>query len=156
MRNYGSQIERTGSRRDFFHREQWTFGAVTANVGLGGRNRVPAPRLTVARGRLPRPSWHFRPPKRITIGMDANASLTVRVGRSGSKYFWQFYREGIIQKVKYSGPIYLSEESAMSAVQAARTFYLARLERQKQRDRVMPTPASEIIRLQLTLALSLT
>ena len=65
--------------------------------------------------------------------MDANSSLTVRVGRSGSKYIWQPYREGIAEKVKYSGPIYISESSAMAAGQAARTIYLARLAHQKQR-----------------------
>ena len=65
--------------------------------------------------------------------MDANGSLMVRVGRSGSKYIWQFYREGIVEKVKYSGPIYPSEESAMVAGHNARTFYLAWLERQKRR-----------------------
>jgi len=35
--------------------------------------------------------------------------------------------------VKYSGPIYLSEESAMVAGHKARAFYLARLEHQKRR-----------------------
>jgi len=67
------------------------------------------------------------------IDMDANSSLTVRVGRSGSKYIWQLYREGIVEQVKYSGPIYISESSAMAAGQAARTIYLARLAHQKQR-----------------------
>ena len=65
--------------------------------------------------------------------MDANSSLTVRVGRSGSEYIWQLYREGIVEQVKYSGPIYISESSAMAAGQAARTIYLARLAHQKQR-----------------------
>jgi hypothetical protein len=65
--------------------------------------------------------------------MDANSSLTVRVGRSGSKYIWQLYREGIVEKVKYSGPIYASEAAAMAAGHNARTIYLAQLEHQKQR-----------------------
>ena len=65
--------------------------------------------------------------------MDVNGSLTVRVGRSGSKYIWQLYRDGIVEKVKYSGPIYLSEDSAMVAGHKARAFYLARLEHQKRR-----------------------
>jgi hypothetical protein len=65
--------------------------------------------------------------------MDADSSLTVHIGRSGSKYMWQLYREGIVEKVKYSGPIYLSEGAAMAAGLEARTIYLARLERQKQR-----------------------
>jgi 3-hydroxymyristoyl/3-hydroxydecanoyl-(acyl carrier protein) dehydratase len=65
--------------------------------------------------------------------MDINGSLTVRVGRSGSKYIWQLYREGIVENVKFSGPIYPSEESAMAAGHKARTYYLARLEHQKHR-----------------------
>ena len=65
--------------------------------------------------------------------MDANSSLTVRVGRSGSKYIWQVYREGIVEKVKYSGPIYISEAAAMAAGHEARTIYLTRLKHQKQR-----------------------
>ena len=69
----------------------------------------------------------------MVIDMDANSSLTVRVGQSGSKYIWQFYREGIVEKVKYSGPFYMSEQSAMAAGLAARAIYLARLEHQKQR-----------------------
>ena len=56
--------------------------------------------------------WRFWPCKPIAMGMDANSSLTVRVGQSGSKYIWQLYREGIVHKVKYCGPIYPSEESA--------------------------------------------
>jgi hypothetical protein len=71
--------------------------------------------------------------KRKVIDMDANSSLTVRVGRSGSKYIWQLHRDGIVEKVKYSGPIYISEQSAMVAGQAARTIYLSRLAHQKQR-----------------------
>jgi hypothetical protein len=75
----------------------------------------------------------------MVIGMEANGiptvrgSLTVRVGQSDDKYIWQLYREGLAERVKYSGPIYTSELSAMAAGCAARTFYLARLERQKQR-----------------------
>jgi hypothetical protein len=65
--------------------------------------------------------------------MDANSSLTVRVGWSGSKYIWQFYREGIVEKVKYSGPIYVSEAAAMAAGHEARTIYLAKPEHHKQR-----------------------
>jgi hypothetical protein len=65
--------------------------------------------------------------------MDANSSLTVRVDRIGNKYIWQLYREGIVEKVKYSGPFYMSEESALAAGHAARTMYLTRLAHQKQR-----------------------
>jgi hypothetical protein len=37
------------------------------------------------------------------ICTDANSSLTVRVDRIGNKYIWQLYRQGIVEKVKYSG-----------------------------------------------------
>jgi hypothetical protein len=77
--------------------------------------------------------WRFRPRKRMVILMDANSSLTVRVGQSGSKYIWQLYRVGIVKNVKYSGPFYRSAESAMAAGLEARAIYLARLEHQKQR-----------------------
>jgi hypothetical protein len=65
--------------------------------------------------------------------MDVNGSLVVRVARSGIKYIWQLYREGIVENVKFSGPFYASEESAMAAGHKARTCYLASLERQKRR-----------------------
>ena len=78
----------------------------------------------------------------MVVSMDVNGSPTVRIGRSGSKYIWQLYREGIVEKVKYSGPICVSEESAMPAEHAARTRYLIRLEHQKQRRRSRAAPAS--------------
>jgi hypothetical protein len=55
--------------------------------------------------------------------MDAHSSLTVRVDRIGNKYIWQLYREGIFEKVKYSGPFYKSEEFAMAAGLAARPLH---------------------------------
>ena len=63
--------------------------------------------------------------------MDANSSLSV--DRIGNKYIWQLYRQGIVEKVKYSGPFYMSEEFAMVAGHTARTIYLTRLAHQKQR-----------------------
>jgi hypothetical protein len=83
-------------------------------------------------------AWHgfSRSPLQFGLGsalMDANSSLTVRVGRSGAKYIWQLYHEGIFEKVKYSGPFYKSEEFAMAAGLAGRTLYIARLKHQKQR-----------------------
>jgi hypothetical protein len=53
--------------------------------------------------------------------MNANGSLMVRVGRSGIKYIWQLYREGIFENVKFSGPFYPSEASAMAAGNKDRT-----------------------------------
>jgi hypothetical protein len=65
---------------------------------------------------------------KVSDKMTDGGSLTVGVSQSGDKYIWQLYREGIIQKVKYSGPIYFSAQSAMTAGKKARAFYLARLE----------------------------
>jgi hypothetical protein len=65
--------------------------------------------------------------------MDNKADLTVRVARSGKNYSWEIHRDGIAQKVKYSAPIYITEESAMAAGREARALYLARLERSRKR-----------------------
>ena len=65
--------------------------------------------------------------------MDKNADLSVRVARSGKTFSWELHREGIIQKVKYSAPIYVTEESAMAAGCQARALYLARLDRSRKR-----------------------
>jgi hypothetical protein len=67
------------------------------------------------------------------------ASLTVRVARSGKNFSWELHRDGVAQKVKYSAPIYLTEESAMAAGSQARELYLARL--QRTRKRVVQPPA---------------
>jgi hypothetical protein len=52
---------------------------------------------------------------------------------SYSSEWQQYICDGIFQRVKYSGPIYASEEAAMATGHAARAFYLARLEREKVR-----------------------
>jgi hypothetical protein len=67
------------------------------------------------------------------------AALTVRVARSGKNFSWELHREGVAQTVKYSAPIYLTEESAMAAGSQARALYLARL--QRGRKRVVRPPA---------------
>jgi hypothetical protein len=74
--------------------------------------------------------WCFRGWKRIIDFME-DAGLSVRIARGGSNYTWELHRAGIAQKVKYSAPIYITEESAMAAGCHARELYLARLERKK-------------------------
>jgi hypothetical protein len=64
--------------------------------------------------------------------MDNQAGLSVRVAKSGKNYHWEIYRDGIAQKVKYSAPIYITEESAMAAGCEARALYLVRLERSRK------------------------
>jgi hypothetical protein len=60
--------------------------------------------------------------------MDASASLTVRVERRGNKYVWELHRDGLAQPVKFSAPIYSSEESARSSGNDVMRDHLARLE----------------------------
>jgi hypothetical protein len=61
--------------------------------------------------------------------MDANRSLTVRVGRRGDKYTWELHRDGRGHPVKFSVPIYLSEEAARFAGYEVRTDHVAQLAR---------------------------
>jgi len=65
--------------------------------------------------------------------MNDDATLSVRVIKSGNNYGWELYRDGIAPKVKHSAPIYMTEESAMAAGCQARALYLARLARSRRR-----------------------
>jgi hypothetical protein len=56
-----------------------------------------------------------------------DGSLKVRVARSGDKYTWELRRDGVVQPVRYSVPIYLTEEAANAAGNEARSAHLARL-----------------------------
>src|SRR5258707_14425922 len=64
-----------------------------------------------------------------TIQMDKNSSLTVRVERSGDKYTWELHRDGHFYPVKFSVPIYLSEEAARASGNEARMVRLAHFAR---------------------------
>ena len=64
-----------------------------------------------------------------TIQMDANRSLTVRVERRGDKYIWELHRDGRFQPVKFSAPVYASDEAARAAGNEVRTDHLAQLAR---------------------------
>jgi hypothetical protein len=61
--------------------------------------------------------------------MDANRTLTVQVQQSGDKYTWELRRDGHFYPVKFSVPIYLSEEAARASGNEARTVHLAHLAR---------------------------
>jgi hypothetical protein len=61
--------------------------------------------------------------------MDTNASLTVQVQRSGDKYTWGLHRDGHFQPVKFSLPLYVSEDAARAAGNEMRTSHLAQLAR---------------------------
>jgi hypothetical protein len=62
------------------------------------------------------------------IQMDTR-SLTVRVERRGDKYTWELHRDGHFHPVKFSAPVYVSEEAARAAGNEARTEHLAYLAR---------------------------
>jgi hypothetical protein len=64
-----------------------------------------------------------------TIHMDANSSLTVRVERHGDKYTWELHRDGHFHPVKFSAPVFLSEEAARFAGYEVRSDHLAQLAR---------------------------
>ena len=61
------------------------------------------------------------------LQMDASGGLEVRVERRGNRYVWELHRDGLAQPVKFSVPIYLSEESARTSGNDARKDHLARL-----------------------------
>jgi hypothetical protein len=70
------------------------------------------------------------------IQMDTHSSLRVRVERRGDKYAWELHRDGHFRPVKFSVPIYLSEQAARAAGNEVRTIhlaYLARLAARRQR-----------------------
>ena len=62
-----------------------------------------------------------------TIEMDTSGSLKVRVERRGDRYVWELHRDGLAQPVKFSAPIYLSEEAARASGNDVRKNHLARL-----------------------------
>jgi hypothetical protein len=64
-----------------------------------------------------------------TFHLDAVSGLRVRVERRGDKYIWELHRDGHIQPVKFSAPIYLSEEAARASGNEARSLHLAHLAR---------------------------
>ena len=59
--------------------------------------------------------------------MDTSGSLKVRVERRGDKYVWELHCDGLAQPVKFSAPIYLSEEAARTSGNDVRKNYLAQL-----------------------------
>jgi hypothetical protein len=59
--------------------------------------------------------------------MDTDGSLNVRVERRGKKYVWELHRDGLAQPVKFSAPIYLSEEAARISGNDFKKNHLARL-----------------------------
>jgi hypothetical protein len=65
--------------------------------------------------------------------MDTNSDLRVRVDRRGDKYIWELHRDGHFQPVKFSAPVYSSEEEARASGNAIRSAHLANLARSAAR-----------------------
>ena len=61
------------------------------------------------------------------LQMGANTELRVKVERHGDKYTWELHRDGHLQPVKFSAPVYLSEEAARASGADMRSLYLARI-----------------------------
>jgi hypothetical protein len=59
--------------------------------------------------------------------MDGSRSLKVYVEKRGDKWVWELHREGVAQPVKFSAPVYLSEEAARTSGDDVRKDHLARL-----------------------------
>ena len=80
-------------------------------------------------GRFPRKHHQALSAKNEMRQMNANDGLRVLVARRGEKFIWELHRAGITRPVKFSVPIFLSEESANASGAMARTAHLARLAR---------------------------
>ena len=62
-----------------------------------------------------------------TMRTAATSELRIRVEQRGENYIWELHRDGHFQTVKFSAPVYLSEEAARVSGNEARIRYLARL-----------------------------
>ncbi len=72
-------------------------------------------------------NWLRCEPHRTVLQMSAEGELRVLVEPRGDKYIWELHRDGRFQPVKFSAPVYISEQAAMASGEEARTLYLARL-----------------------------
>ncbi len=65
--------------------------------------------------------------------MAEHKPLRVHVEPRGNKYIWQLRRDGHLRPVKFSAPIYSSEEAARASGNEARKSFLARSASRPQR-----------------------
>ncbi len=68
-----------------------------------------------------------------TMRTAATSELRVRVEQRGENYIWELHRDGHFQTVKFSAPVYLSEEAARVSGNEARIRYLGRLAARRPR-----------------------
>jgi hypothetical protein len=64
-----------------------------------------------------------------TMRADLGSTLNVRTKKRGKKYIWELHRYGGFHPLKYSAPVYFSEEAARTSGNKARTAHLAHLAR---------------------------
>ena len=74
-----------------------------------------------------RPIFKFLGAQAHSMRTAATSELRVRVEQRGENYIWELHRDGRFQPVKFSAPIFLSEEAARASGDNVRTRYLARL-----------------------------
>ena len=74
-----------------------------------------------------RPIFKFLAIQADAMQMGANTELRVQVERRGDKFTWELHRDGHLQPVKFSAPVYLSEEAARASGADMRSLYLARI-----------------------------
>src|SRR5208283_2409188 len=77
-----------------------------------------------------------------THTMAENEPLRVHVEPRGDKYIWELRRDGHLRPVKFSAPIYSSEEAARTSGNEARTLHLARLAARPPRTKSSSTIAT--------------
>jgi hypothetical protein len=65
--------------------------------------------------------------------MQTDAGLKVRTEKRGNKYIWELHRHGGFQPVKFSAPVYFSEEAARASGNEVRIDHLAHLARLRDR-----------------------
>jgi hypothetical protein len=70
--------------------------------------------------------------------MDSSGTLNVHVKRHGDKYVWELHREGVAQPVKFSVPVFLSEEAARTSGDEVRKVYLARCAKKTSVRKTLP------------------
>lgn len=64
---------------------------------------------------------------------DATGKFTIQVAQHGDKYAWELYSDRHYQPIKFSVPIFLSQDAARAAGVEVRAAYLARLARSAAR-----------------------
>jgi DNA integrity scanning protein DisA with diadenylate cyclase activity len=68
-----------------------------------------------------------------TMRTAATSELRVRVEQRGENYIWELHRDGHLQPVKFSAPVYLSEEAARASGADMRSLYLVRIAARRPR-----------------------